>query len=127
MAPLLIFAAIVAFGAIFVALDRASSPRVRRVGPWALIGVACLGICIAFPPMRHRVDSWSELTHSRFWTDALIGLSIVAVFGIEAGLIARWLLRTATKAYAFVLWYACATFAIWLVTFMVLGSLIPGS
>jgi hypothetical protein len=119
-------AATVTLALAFLAIDRSSVERLRKLGPWLLVLVVSVAIVVAIPP---TLDSfrWADLKCPTQLRETLEGFGFLLSFGIEAVLISRLLLRIVPKPLAFVPAFVGAAFALWFVTLMIWSAMLPGS
>jgi hypothetical protein len=118
---------IVALGAVFLAVERYAGPRLRKVGPWLVVAGAALCVGIGTALSRDELGTWQKYFQLRELASFATATGFLAVFAIEAVLMSRWVLRPAYNPWLSLATFTLGTFLAWLVTFLALLAIVPGS
>ena len=118
---------VTALGLSFSWIERQKSAGLRTFGPWLVVCAAVLLTVLAFPPTLDGSYHWADMS-ARYFVDVVLSTdALLMVFGVEAALVGRWLLRQRRGSISFMLWFTCVTVALWFATFLLGLGVYPRS
>lgn len=128
MDPLLaIVLAIIGLGVLFLAVQRYCGPRMQKVGPWLVVSLAALSVGLGTCLSQESPGDWQQLLQPHAVSRLAWAIGFLALFASEAVLIGRWLLCFSKNPWLSLATFTLGTFLAWLITFLALVEIVPGS